>query len=183
MANYLKSVEAYNKRKAKDPDHYDPNMEHYEACDVGSGSWIFVTHDIPISPAARPIRFGIYWGVPNEDAYGRQSCRIRTTEDIVLLNNEYTVVPEDRLKQYRENGWELSTVTNPKHEQKPLDLKLIEQGRSLVEEEREVIWALQLDGLNESAACEEYFFTRHTDDSNYTICYLPSEEIRAYFGI
>lgn len=65
-------------------------------------------------------------------------------------------------------------------------MELIEQGRALCEEEREIIWALQLDGLSEEQSSEEYFFSRHTDDSNYTICFLPNSEVRqqvyAVFG-
>lgn len=47
------------------------------------------------------------------------------------------------------------------------------------EEEREVIWALQLDGLTETQACEEYFLTKHTDYNNFSICYIPNKEVFA----
>lgn len=49
----------------------------------------------------------------------------------------------------------------------------------LVEEEREIIWALMLEGLTEQQACEEYFLTHHTDYQNTEICYLPTPEILA----
>jgi hypothetical protein len=60
-----------------------------------------------------------------------------------------------------------------------MNMKLIDDGRNLCEEEREVIWALQLDGLDEEQACEEYFLSRHTDRNNYTICYLPTPQMSA----
>lgn len=54
---------------------------------------------------------------------------------------------------------------------------MTKEGRSLTEEEREIIMALMLDGLTEQQACEEYFLTHHTETQNVSICYLPDAEI------
>lgn len=178
-SEYQKARERYEKHKNDyDGFWYDSNKEHRKETDVNNGSWVLITRTIPVIDNAKPVLYGIYWGVPNEDKAGRQTCRIRTTEDIVLLNHEYTVISEERLNEYKEIGWELDSVQNTTAEHKSLDIKMIEKGRSLCEEEREVIWALQMDGLNEEQACEEYFFSRHTDESNYTICFLPNEEVK-----
>ena len=63
---------------------------------------------------------------------------------------------------------------------------ILEKGRSLVEEEREIIWALMLDGLSESAACGEYIHGRHIDTSNRGMYFRPNndvlKEIVAMFG-
>jgi len=48
----------------------------------------------------------------------------------------------------------------------------------LSEEERECIWAFQLDGLTEMQACEEYFLSRHVDYNNANICYLPNRKLQ-----
>lgn len=173
--NYYRNV--YEKRKETDFE-YDQNMEYNDSCDVKSGSWVLITRQIPVEEHAKPHLFGIYWGVPKEDKFDRQVCVIHTTEDVTLLNHEFTVVDEERLKIYREEGWEL-------HETKvattsPLNMELIEKGKALCEEEREVIMALQLDGLTETQACEEYFLTKHTDYNNFNICYIPNKEVYAY---
>jgi hypothetical protein len=46
--------------------------------------------------------------------------------------------------------------------------------------------ALQLDGLTETQACEEYFLSRHTDKDNMNIWYYPTsetlKEIQKIFG-
>ena len=172
MAKKLTKKEIYEKS-----DLYDPNMEYKKECDVLSGNWVLIIRTVPVVECARPQLYGIYWGVPTKDPYGRQVCKIRTTDDVTLLNHEFTVISEEKLQLYREEGWELHE-TNYKVDT-PLNMELIEKGRALCEEEREIIWALQLDGLNECQACEEYFLSKHTDYSNYTICYLPSASILA----
>lgn len=155
--------------------HYDCNMEYQKECDVESGAWVMVTRQIPVEEKCKPQLFGIYWGIPKQDRFDRQVCVIHTTEDVTLLNHEFSVVGEERLKVYREEGWELhETGAEVKQE---LNMELIERGRALSEEERETIWALQLDGLNETQACEEYFLSKHTDYNNYSICYLPKQEV------
>lgn len=161
----------YEKRKEAGID-YDSTMEYYKESDVESGSWIMVIRQVPV--ASKPQLYGIYWGVPKQDTYDRQVCLIHTTEDITLLNHEYTTISEEKLKMYREEGWEVHEVGKVEHS---LNMKLIEEGRALCEEERETIWALQLDGLSEEQACEEYFLSKHTDYNNYTICYLPKKEV------
>lgn len=176
-----KAIERY--KRQKEVGLYDPNMEYHEEQDVKSGAWVLVTRTVPVAEEIRPHLYGIYWGMMNEDRYGRQSCRIFTSADVILLNHEYTVIDEERLKVYKEEGWELRQ-THAK--QRRMDMEMIERGRSLAEEEREIIWALQLDGLSEEQACEEYFLTHHTDDSNFNICYIPRKDVfetcLAWFG-
>ena len=157
---------------------YDENMEYKKECDVESGAWVLVKRQIPVAEYAKPHLFGIYWGIPKQDKFGRQCCMIRTTEDVTLLNHEFTVLDEERLQLYSEEGWELHE-TGTKIPT-GLNTELIERGRDLCEEEREVIWALQLDGLTETQACEEYFLCKHTDYNNYSICYLPRKEVFDY---
>lgn len=166
--------ESYEQRKEY-LGTYDENMEHSEACDVESGKWVMVTRTVPVSEQCRPCLFGIYWAIPKQDRFDRQVCLIHTTEDVTLLNNEFSTVTEERLQMYREEGWELHE-TNASDVQ-AMNMELIEQGRALSEEERETIWALQLDGLNETQACEEYFLSKHTDYNNFSICYIPRKEI------
>lgn len=134
-----------------------------------------ITRQVPVEESAKPHLFGIYWGVPKQDKFDRQVCMIHTTEDVTLLNHEYTVIDEERLKIYREEGWEVHETAA--RITQGMNMELIERGRSLSEEEREVIWALQLDGLSETQACEEYFLSRHTEYNNYSICYLPRKEV------
>ncbi|WP_455618845.1 hypothetical protein [Eisenbergiella sp.] len=166
--------ESYEQRKEQFRT-YDENMEYSEACDVESGKWVLVTRTVPVSEQCRPCLFGIYWGIPKQDRFDRQVCVIHTTEDVTLLNHEFSTVTEERLQIYREEGWELHE-TNASATQE-MNMELIEQGRALSEEERETIWALQLDGLNETQACEEYFLSKHTDYNNFSICYIPRKEI------
>lgn len=166
----------YEERKEAEID-FDSNMEYYKEADVESGSWILITRQIPVAEECKPHLFGIYWGVPKQDTYDRQVCVIHTTEDVTLLNHEFSVLTEEKLQVYREEGWELHEIgAKVEH---ALNMELIEKGRSLCEEEREVIWALQLDGLSEEQACEEYFFTRHTDYNNSSICFLPNKQVYA----
>ena len=163
----------------------DPNMQYEEHADVGSGSWILVIRTIPVEKKVAPKLYGIYWGMPKDDKYGRQCCLVHTKEDVTLLNHEYTVISEEKLKQYKkELDYRLHKTTDSVIEE--MNMALIEQGRALYEEEREVIWALQLDGLTETQACEEYFLSKHTNKENMNIWYYPSpkslKEIEAMFG-
>lgn len=163
---------------------YDTSQNYRKECDVGSGAWVLVKCKVPVEERIRPQTYGIYWAIPHKDRYNRQMCKIYTPEEVCLLNYEYTVIPEERLQLYREDGYYLKEYGIDKSE--PLNLKLLEQGRSLCEEEREVIMALQLDGLTEQQACEEYFYSHHTDFQNKGCCYLPTPEllelIVSYFG-
>ena len=97
--------------------------------------------------------------------------------DVTLLNHEFTVIDDERLKVYREEGWELHE--NMAAADAGMNTELIEKGRALCEEERETIWAMQLDGLTETQACEEYFLTKHTEYNNFSICYIPNKEVFA----
>lgn len=173
MTDHVKCRKRYEKQKKC--GNYDQNMEYSQQCDVGSGAWVMVTRTVPVAEYCRPQLFGIYWGVPSQDQFDRQVCVIHTRSDVTLLNHEFTVISEERLQLYREEGWDL-------HETRALidrgmNIELIEQGRALSEDEREMIWALQLDGLNETQACEEYFLEKHTDYNNFSICYLPRKEV------
>lgn len=172
------------KRYEKQNGYYDPNMEYSEQCYVGSGAWIMVTRTVPVEEFCRPQLYGIYWGVPAEDRFDRQICVIHTQSDVTLLNHEFFVVSDERLQLYREEGWELHETGASA--ERGMNMELIERGRELSEDEREMIWALQLDGLNEIQACEEYFLGKHTDYNNFSISYLPRkavfEECVAIFG-
>lgn len=179
MAKAVKMTpNAYREKYERVKHHklgYDRNMEYQKESDVESGAWVLVTRQVPVVESAKPHLFGIYWGVPKQDKYDRQACMIHTTEDVTLLNHEFTVIDEERLRIYREEGWELHETAAQVTQE--MNMELIERGRALSEEEREVIWALQLDGLNETQACEEYFMSRHTEYNNYSICYLPNREV------
>lgn len=164
----------YEKQKEKS-GYYDVNMEYQQEADVQSGAWVLITRQVPVAEECKPHLFGIYWGIPKQDNFDRQVCVIHTTEDVTLLNHEFSVVDDESLKIYREEGWELHE-TGAKV-QSGMNMELIEKGRALSEEEREVIWAFQLDGLSEEQACEEYFLTKHTDYNNFSICYIPREEV------
>ena len=156
---------------------YDQNMEYFEECEVNSGAWVLITRQIPVDERCKPHLFGIYWGIPKQDRFDRQVCVVHTTEDVTLLNHEFTVIDDERLKVYREEGWELHE--NMAAADAGMNTELIEKGRALCEEERETIWAMQLDGLTETQDCEEYFLTKHTEYNNFSICYIPNKEVFA----
>ncbi len=166
-----------NYEKQKEYGYYDTNMEYKEHCDVQNGSWVLITRTIPVEKKCRPHLYGIYWGMPKQDSFDRQVCIVHTTEDVTLLNHEYTVLDEQKVQVYRKEGWELHETNAPTAH--AINTQLLEKGRALCEEEREVIWALQLDGLTESQACEEYFLCKHTEYNNSNICYLPNQEVYA----
>ena len=140
--------------------------------DVGNGAWVLVKRNIPVDKTIKPQIYGIYWAIPKDDNYGRQKIAVYTPEEVCLLNHEYTVITEERLKAYVEDGYYL--VDNTTKIREPLNQELIQQGRSLCEEEREIIMALMLDGLTEKQACEEYFFTHHTSDDKLRPCCISS---------
>ena len=149
--------------------------EYREECDVGDGAWVLVKCTIPVHEWERPQVYGIYWAIPAPDEAGRQKVRIYCPHEVCLLNWEYVVISEERLQEYIKIGYFLNDFSIEKAE--PLNLELLTQGRELCEEEREVIWALMLDGLTEQQACEEYFYSHHTDTENKGCCYLPTKEI------
>lgn len=163
----------------------DPSSIHMKDKEIGSGSWVLIKTTIPVSEYMRPKTYGIYWAIPAEDKYGRQKVKVYTPHEVCLLNYEYTPISDERLKEYRELGW-FMVDTRAKRHMTEMEMKMLEYGRSLCEEEREIIWALQLDGLSETQACEEYYLSHHTDDENIGICFLPTEEILseivAWFG-
>lgn len=173
MIGHEKSRKRY--KRQKNNEFYDQNMEYSQQCDVGSGAWVLVTRTIPVDEYCRPQLFGIYWGIPAQDQYDRQICVIHTRSDVTLLNHEFSVISEERLQLYREEGWELHETGASMD--RGMNMELIEKGRELSEDEREMIWALQLDGLNETQACEEYFLGKHTDYNNFSISYLPRKEL------
>lgn len=155
---------------------YD-GTEYRKECDVGNGAWVLVKCRVPVAEAVRPQVYGIYWATPAEDKWGRQKVTIYTPTVVCLLNREYSVVSEERLQEYRECGYFLRDY-GIEHKD-PLTLKMVEQSRALCEDERSIIWALMLDGLTESQACEEYYLSHHTDVENVGRCYLPTAELLA----
>lgn len=164
----------------------DPSQEIRKDRDIGNGSWVLIKTRIPVAENVRPVTYGIYWAIPvTNDPYQRQMVKVYTPQEVCLLNYEYTPLTEEGLQKYKDCGYflkETSAIT----QETPLQLKMLEKGRALCEEEREVIWALMLDGLSECQASEEYFTSHHADTSNITICYLPTkellEEIIEWFG-
>ena len=109
---------------------YDINMEYIKESDVKNGSWVLITRQIPVEEHCKPHLFGIYWGIPKQDRFDRQVCVIHTTEDVTLLNHEFTVIDDERLKIYREEGWELHE--NNATADAGLNTELIEKGRELI---------------------------------------------------
>ena len=164
---------------------YDRSQGYRKECDVGGGAWVLVKCKIPVAENIRPKTYGIYWAIPHtEDKGKRQMCKIYTPQEVCLLNYEYVVISEERLQEYREFGYYLRDFGIDKSE--PLNQRLLENGRHLCEEEREIICALQLDGLTEQQACEEYFYSHHTNYEHRGCCYLPTpellKEIVCWFG-
>ena len=160
------------------------NTSHYEESDVGSGAWVLITRTIPVSKEIAPQVYGIYWATPAQDSFGRQKVQVYTSEMVCLLNYEYAVLSNERLQEYKEAGWTLQEASAPPNT--GLNIKLIEKGRALCSEERDIIDALMLDGLTEQQACEEYYYTHHTNNEHMGTCFLPSpqmrEEIENIFG-
>lgn len=173
------------------------------------GKWVIIIKTVPVAEYIRPALYGIYWAVPytregkagvkdktgryigedmkhlvGVDEAGRQCAIIYTPHEVKIFPDEYSILTPERLEDYKELGWYLHEI-NAKVEE-PLNMDVINDGRALVEEEREIIWSLMMEGLTEQQACEEYFFTHHTDYQNTNICYLPTPEIleqaRAVFG-
>lgn len=163
---------------------YDQSTTYCKESDVNGGEWILIRRAIPVDKSIAPQVYGIYWATPAEDTYGRQKVKIYTPTEVCLLNYEYTVISEERLQEYIEMGYFLKDYEVGIDE--PLNIELIEKGRSLCAEEKEIIHALMLDGLTEQQACEEYYYTHHTENSNIGRCYLPTPELReqieAVFG-
>lgn len=163
---------------------------------IKEGNWVMIIKSLPVSETVAPQIYGIYWAVPftregkaeakgtngtvvktliGVDEYGRQCAKIYTPHEVKIFPDEYSILTLERLEEYKQAGWYMKEI-NAKTQQ-PLNMDIINEGRALVEEEREIIWALMLEGLTEQQACEEYFLTHHTDYQNTNICYLPTEEI------
>lgn len=180
----------------------DSRERRNESTMITEGKWVIIIKTVPVSERARPQLYGIYWAVPyvrkgkagvkdktgqyigeeikqlvGVDESGRQCATIYTPEEVKIFPDEYTILTPERLEEYKELGWYMQEI-NTKVKQ-PLNMDIINDGRALVEEEREVIWALMLEGLTEQQACEEYFLTHHTDYQNTNICYLPTQKILA----
>jgi hypothetical protein len=157
---------------------------------VGGGSWIMVLQTPPTSE--QPVAFGLYWATPCKDSlnndgydsYGRYKVDIvlKSNEGVVnlgLFPDEYMVVREELFEEFMAEGYFLLQETNLSIEE-PMNIELIERGRNLVEEERESIWALMLDGLPEVKACEEYFTGRMVSRENASIWYMPIPAFAEY---
>jgi hypothetical protein len=165
---------------------YHQSREHYDPYrDVGNGHWIVVMKELPIAEFAKPPVFAIFWAVPYPlgnnnkkigwDQYGRQMVLIHYhNQDVSMFTDEYILATDEIVEQCVKEGWYIvesnSTVTVP------LNMEIIAAGKDLVEEEREIIMAFQLDGLTEQQACEEYFLTKHTDYNNSNIAYYPPKD-------
>lgn len=172
-----------NTVRCQDDWRYDSRMIHDSSKDVGSGSWIMITKTPPVEKRVAPQAFHIYWATPvmgrnkeaGKDTYGRQAVVVHTLDEVTLFPDEYSLLDDDKLQVYKSEGWfmlETRAKVNV-----PFNMEIIGQGRDLVEEEREVIWALMLDGLNEQQACEEYFLTKHIDANNSNIMYAPPSDV------
>jgi len=155
---------------------------------VGSGSWVMIIKDVPVRDY-KPKLWFIYWAVPCKDSLhcdgyekgGRYKLDILvggddgTFDTVSIFPHEYMVLDELNLQKILEEGaYSLREIYDNSKED--MNMELIEKGRSLTEEEREVIWALQLDGLSENQACSEYFNSRHVDKSNSGLMYVPDKE-------
>lgn len=176
---------------------------------IKTETWIMIIKSVPVTKSAAPQLYGIYWAVPfvrtgkagvkngwgvydgtetktliGVDEAGRQCATIYTPQEIKIFPDEYSIITPERLEEYKAAGWYLREVAAQATQ--PLNMEIINDGRALVEEEREIIWSLMLEGLTEQQACEEYFLTHHTDYENTNICYLPTgeilEEAKAVFG-
>lgn len=140
---------------------------------ITSGNWVMVIKSLPVAEYAAPQLYGIYWAVP----FVREGKA--ATKD--KLGN-WSGTEIKTLVGVDEYGRQCAKIYTPHEDAKaeqPLNMEIINDGRALVEEEREIIWALMLEGLTEQQACEEYFLTHHTDYQNTEICYLPTQEILA----
>jgi hypothetical protein len=163
---------------------YDSRRCYNEQRDVKSGAWVCVNRLVPVAEYARPEIYAIYWAVPvssqNEkrgigwDKYNRQAAKIMTTEEVVIFTDEYFVVSDKDFEMFKQEGWYM--VENNRSIKVPLNIEIINDGRDLCEEEREIIWALQLDGLTEQQACEQYFFTKHIDANNSNVMWMPPKD-------
>lgn len=54
MTDHEKSRNHYEKSGI-----YDPNMEHFEECEVNSGAWVLVTRQIPVDESSGKENQGI----------------------------------------------------------------------------------------------------------------------------
>jgi len=182
---YIDTVESYSIGRE--------GLQIYKPSDnkiVGTGSWVVISADIPVEEKYKPMKWAMYWAVPctesknmdGFDQYGRYKVEIyvpvfnqqsrKEFERVCLFPHEY-IVANDELFEQLKDGY---NATELQFAGKPVNLELISQGRALFEEEREVIWALQLDGLSEEQACQEYFLATHVDGENTRIMYVPKTE-------
>lgn len=153
-----------------------------------------IKNKIPVDPMVQPEVWSIYWATPytggrakdGYDDFGRYMVEVLVQhqmnsskfEKVGAFPHEYFVVSEEHLEIYKKEGWSLVPLAFS-IEGKEIDMELISRGRELTEEEREVILALQLDGLTETEACQEYFLGRHVVKENYNIMYRPSPKAKA----
>ena len=75
-----------------------------EEKDVGNGAWVLVKCKIPVSKEIAPQTYGIYWAIPKDDNYERQKIAVYTPTEVCLLNHEYSIITEEKLKMYIEEG-------------------------------------------------------------------------------
>lgn len=174
---------------------YNPMHEHYlyrpdESKIVESGAWVLVNSTVPVSDDVKPMKWAMYWATPCHDSKGDGfdsggrykvdvMVRNRATgalQSVGMFPHEYIKVTDTLFEELMgTNGYTLQKSSDNPIEG-GMKLELIEKGRSLTEDERSIIWSLQVDGLHEAKACEEYFMGRHTDNENSHIWYMPCDE-------
>lgn len=151
---------------------------------IGFGSYVLVKRKIPVCSANAPKVWNIYWAKPNSDSknndgydkYGRYGVEIHTPERVVLFPYEYVVITEEKLKEYISFGYAPMNIFFEKKSE-IMTLALVEKSKNLCEEERQIIMSLQLDGLTENQACQEYFLFSHDKGAPETLLYVPSKEL------
>lgn len=175
----------------RDRDTYRPDKAKL----VGGGAWVMIFHDLPVSEDLKPQVWGLYWATPcassrSGDGFedgGRYKVDVlvkhrwvNKIQPVSLFPHEYIVITDEAFEALMEtNGYTLQRIAENPIEN-GLNLELIEKGRSLTEDERSIIWSLQVDGLPEGKACEEYFFSRHVEEENNHIWYMASRECVEY---
>lgn len=136
--------------------------------------WIFITRTVPVLEDVRPMIYGIYQAQPLEHEFHENAVTVFTTDKVTVLEHEYSVITEERVAEYVSMGWTMNRIEIPNQ---PIDMRLLEKGRYLCEEERDIIRALMLDGLTEYQACEEYYKHSHTEIEKMSCFYAPPKEM------
>lgn len=78
---------------------YDPNMEHFEKCEVNSGAWVLITRQIPVDERCKPLCMA--WG--NADDFKEVIKQLDLCEDSILDVYEEHLkegVTRDKIKSF-----------------------------------------------------------------------------------